>query len=236
MQSHADNIHIAAASNLRFVLPELIEEFTLQTEHHISVSYAASGTLTAQIQYGAPFELFFSADPSYIKRLISANLTQGKVVNYAQSQLALFASNESELLIDNGIESLEKILNNGLLSKVAIANPLHAPYGYAAKLSLKKAGLWQKIQPYLLVAENASQVMQFSLSTTVNAGFVPYSFIIQPQLSSLGRFIKLDITLQQQAVLLRNSSEVGPLFLKFIQTKSAHEILIKNGLLVEGNA
>ncbi|NQY26867.1 MAG: molybdate ABC transporter substrate-binding protein [Piscirickettsiaceae bacterium] len=235
IQVHADNIHIAAASNLRFVLPELIEEFEQQSEHHISVSYAASGTLTTQIQHGAPFSLFFSAEPRYIQLLINENLTQGTVINYAQSQLALFAAKGSNLIINDGLESLKIALSLGELNKVAIANPQHAPYGQAAKLSLEQAGIWQKIQPYLIVAENASQVMQFSLSTGVDAGFVPYSFIIQPQFSSLGRFIKLDITLQQQAVLLRMTSVVGQLFLDFIQTKSAQNILIENGFLVEVN-
>ena len=66
IQVHADNIHIAAASNLRFVLPELIEEFEQQSEHHISVSYAASGTLTTQIQHGAPFSLFLCITIAYL--------------------------------------------------------------------------------------------------------------------------------------------------------------------------
>ena len=106
------------------------------------------------------------------------------------------------------------------------------PYGQAAKSVLEKAGIWQQTQTHLLMAENASQVMQFSLSTTVDAGFVPYSFIIQPQFSSLGRFIKLDITLQQQAVLLQNASPIGQQFLDFIETLEAEEIFVKHGFLV----
>ena len=228
----ADKLHIAAAANLRFVLPELVEEFEQQTDHHVSVSYAASGTLTTQIQHGAPFELFFSATPAYIQRLIDAGLTQGEAVDYAQAQLALFASNDSRLFIDDELKSLKQVLNEGGLRKIAIANPQHAPYGQAAKLTLEKAGIWQQILPHLLMAENASQVMQFSLSTSVDAGFVPYTYIIQPQFALLGRFVKLDATLQQQAISLRNATNTSKQFLDFIQTDKAHELLIKHGFLV----
>lgn len=227
----AETLHIAAASNLRFVLPELIEKFEQQTEQHISVSYAASGTLTTQIQHGAPFKLFLSAHPTYIQRLIDAKLTQGHAVNYAQAQLALFSSNDSTIQIDKDLNGLKQAIEQGVLNKVAIANPHHAPYGQAAKLILENARLWQQIQPYLLRAENASQAVQFALTPSVEAAFVPYAHIIQPQLASRGRFVKLDITLQQQAVLLKNATSISKQFMKFIQTESAQMLFIKHGFV-----
>ncbi|NOQ94369.1 MAG: molybdate ABC transporter substrate-binding protein [Methylophaga sp.] len=228
----AETLHIAAASNLRFVLPELIEVFEQQTEHDISVSYAASGTLTTQIQHGAPFKLFLSAHSTYIQRLIDAELTQGQAVNYAQAQLAFFASNDSKIRVDKALNGLKSAIEQEVLNKVAIANPRHAPYGQAAKLALEKAGLWQQVQPYLLRAENASQVVQFSLTPSVEAAFVPYAHIIQPQLASQGRFVKLDVTLQQQAILLKNATETSKQFLSFIQTETAQTLFIKHGFLV----
>ena len=232
----AEKLHIAAATNLRFVLPELVEGFEQQTHHHVSVSYAASGTLTTQIQHGAPFDVFLSASPDYIQRLIDAKLTQGKVVNYAQAQLALFAANDSPLTIDEDLQGLKQAIEQGVLGKIAIANPRHAPYGQAAQSILEELGLWQQVQPHLLMAENASQVMQFSLSTSVDAGFVPYAHIIQPQFSSVGRFIQLDATLQQQAISLQNSSTISQPFLDYIQTDKAHELLLKHGFLVKGSS
>lgn len=232
IQVHAGKLHIAAATNLRFVLPEIIESFEAHTAHQIAVSYAASGTLTTQIQHGAPFELFFSASPDYIQRLIDDELTQGKVFNYAQAQLALFASNNSNLLLDIELKGLKQALEAGSLNKIAIANPQHAPYGQAARTVLKKIGIWQQVQAHLLMAENASQVMQFSLSTTVDAGFVPYSFIIQPQFSSLGHFIKLNITLQQQVISLHKASKISQQFLDFIKTPEVQTIFTKHGFLV----
>ncbi len=228
----ADKLHIAAAANLRFVLPELIAGFEHETGHQVSASYAASGTLTTQIQHGAPFELFLSASPAYIQRLIDAELTQGNAINYAQAQIAFFASNKSELDIDEQLNGLKLSLEQGSLNKIAIANPRHAPYGQAAQSALEQAGLWQQIQPYLLMAENASQVIQFSLTSSVDAGFIPYGHIIQPRFLSLGKFVKLDERLQQQAILLRNATEIAEQFLDFIQTDTAHEIFSKHGFLV----
>jgi len=231
--AQADTLHIAAAANLRFVLPELVDQFEQQTDHHVSVSYAASGTLTTQIQHGAPFEVFLSASPDYIQRLIAAKLTQGKAINYAQAQLALFAANDSPLVIEDKLHGLKQAIEQGTLGKIAIANPRHAPYGQAAESMLKEFGLWNQIQPYLLMAENASQAMQFALSTSVDAGFVPYAHIIQPQFSLVGRFVQLDVTLQQQAIALHTASVSSKQFLDFIQTAQAHELFTKHGFLVK---
>jgi molybdate transport system substrate-binding protein len=233
VQVHAADIHIAAATNLRYVLPDLAEKFEQQTGHQLAVSYAASGTLATQIQHGAPFEVFLSANPDYIQRLIKAQLTEGEVAHYAQAQLALFASNHSLLEVDDSLQSLKTALEQGNLNKVAIANPKHAPYGHIARSELERAGIWQQIQPHLLIAENASQVVQFALSSSVDAGFVPYAHIIQPQLASQGRFVKLDVTLPQQAVLVRGASEYADQLLKFIQTERARTIFIKHGFLVD---
>ena len=235
-QVQANEIRVAAAANLRYVLPELAELFQQQTGHRLAVTYAASGTLTTQIQHGAPFELFLSASPDYVQRLIKAELTEGEAINYAQAQLALFASNHSKLSVDAGLQGLKEVLFRGDLNKVAIANPRHAPYGQVAKTVLEEAGIWQLIQPHLLMAENATQAVQFTLSSTVDAGFVPYAEIIQPQLASQGRFIKLDVKLQQQAVLLNGASQQAKLFLAFIQIMDAHDIFIKHGFLVAAEA
>ena len=233
VQVQAADIRVAAATNMRYVLPELAAKFEQQTGHHLAVSFAASGTLTTQIQHGAPFELLLSASPDYVQRLIKAELTEGDVVNYAQAQLALFAANHSLLEVDDSLQGLKIALEQGNLNKVAIANPKHAPYGQAARSELERAGIWQQIQAHLLIAENASQVVQFALSSSVDAGFVPYGHITQPQLASQGRFVKLGVTLPQQAVLVRGASINADQFLKFLQTENARIIFMKHGFLVD---
>ncbi len=232
--SQAGEIQIAAASNLRYVLPALSVEFEQQTGHHINVSYAASGTLTTQIQHGAPFELFFSAAPYYILRLSQEGLTEGNVIDFASAQIVLFASTQSPLILDADLANLHTLLEQGKLRKIAIANPMHAPYGQAAQTLLDKAGIWQKIQSHLLIAENASQALQFALSGQVDAGFIPYSYMLQPHISSKGRYIALNESLPQQAVLIRGASNVAKQFLEFVQTERAKTILRIQGFITQG--
>lgn len=232
----ASEIKIAAASNLRYVLPILSIKFEQQTGHHINVSYAASGTLTTQIQHGAPFELFFSAAPSYISRLSQDGFNGGDAIDFARAQMVLFASADSLLNVDSDLEGIQKALENGDLRKIAIANPVHAPYGQAAQTLLEKAGIWQKIQPHLLIAENASQTLQFALSSQVDAGFVPYSYMLQPQIPSKGRYVILNESLPQQAVLIRGASTAAKQFLDFIQTEQAKTIFRSQGFITQEKA
>jgi molybdate transport system substrate-binding protein len=229
----AADTQVAAASNLRHVLTALIVEFKQQTGHHINVSYAASGTLTTQIQHGAPFDMFFSADPSYILRISDEGLSEGDVINFACAQIVLFASTQSSLSLDANLIGLKSALERGELRKIAIANPMHAPYGQAAQKVLEQAKIWQKIQSQLLIAENASQALQFALSSQVDAGFVPYSDVLQPQVSSKGRYIMLNESLPQQAVLIRGASAVAKQFLAFIQTAPARTIFRNQGFIIE---
>ncbi len=227
----AEEIRVAAASNMRYVLPELAKQFEQQTGHHLAISYAASGTLTTQIKHGAPFDVFLSAKPYYIKLLRKAELTEGEPVNYAQAQLVLFSSNNSPLNIEEGIGGLKTALKQGKINKIAIANPRHAPYGQAAQKVLEEAGVWQKVQTHLLIAENASQAVQFSLSSSVDAALVPLGHVIQPAIALQGRYVKLNKTLQQQAIQIKGSSEVAKQFLNYIQQKQAKTLFSQYGFL-----
>jgi len=233
LQGYAADVRVAAATNLRYVLPELVEAFKQQTGHQLAVSFAASGALTSQILHDAPFEIFLAANPSYIERLNKAGRTEQGSVSYAQGQLALYTANHSKLKLDKQLNSLAMALKSEVLTKVVIANPQYAPYGQAAKLALEQAGLWPAIQKHLLIAESASQAVQFTMSSSVAAGFVPYAHAIQPKLKSRGRFIKLDIHLPQHAVLIKGASNAAAQFLSYLQSGQASTILIKHGYLVE---
>ncbi|PCJ33040.1 MAG: molybdate ABC transporter substrate-binding protein [Gammaproteobacteria bacterium] len=229
----AADLRIAAATNLRYVLPELVTEFEQQTGLKAEVSYAASGILTTQIMHGAPFDIFLSANVDYIKRLIDQQFTQGKPLEYAQAQLALYATHRSGLTLDVDLEGIKSALKAGTLNKVTIANPKHAPYGQAAQTALEQAGLWQAIQPYLLIAENASQAVQFSMASTVDVGFVPYAHVIQNKLKEKGRFIVLKQRLPQQAVKINHSPQAASQFMTFLNTKATKMTLIRHGFIVD---
>ncbi len=230
---NAAEIRVGAASNLRFVLPELAQSFQQQTGHQLHISFAASGTLAGQIQHGAPFDVFMSANPDYVSLLKSAGYTQGNTVDFAQALLALYSNKDSDLELDSELNSIKQALKNNTLKKVVIANPQHAPYGQLAKQLLEKQGLWQQIQPHLLIAENAAQSLQFSMSPQVSIGFVPYTYVIQPNIAQTGRSLKLNLTLLQQAIKVRGADDSAQVWLAYLSSPAAKHILIKHGFLVD---
>jgi len=230
----AETIRVAAAADLRYVMPDLVASFEKQFDDiKVAVTYAASGSLTTQIRHGAPYDLFFSANPLYINHLIEQGLTASEPVDYAQGYLALFAANHSKLSVDAELKGLKIALASGQLHKLAIANPQHAPYGQAAMQLMQDCGIEAaSISPYLLLAENASQVTQFSLSSEVDAGFIPYTHAIQPNIAAKGRSVKLAITLQQQMVLIKNHHHGTADFAEFITTEQGKRLFKQHGFAV----
>ncbi len=230
----AEHITIAAASNLRFVLPELIASYTEHSKLTVNTSYAASGTLTSQIQHGAPFDIFMSASPDYIERLNNKGYLQSEsIINFANAQFALFKRNDSYINLSDDLLGISTAITEGQLGKVIIANPNHAPYGKLAKQVLQQHGLWQQIQAHLLIAENASQSLQFSLSPQASIGFIPYTYVIQPNIKKQGKSLKLAETLQQQAALILTAKPTAQTFLDFLSSDKAKSILKKQGFEVE---
>jgi len=228
--AYAADIKVAAATNLRFVIPELITEYEQQQpQHRVLTSFSASGTLTTQIIHGAPFDLFLSASPDYVERLRQAGYIEGDAITYAYAQLALFSLTGSGIKLTADLSSLTAAKESNTLKKVVIANPMHAPYGQLAKQQLELHGLWDDIQSHLLVAESASQALQFSLSPQASVGFIPYSYTLQDKVASKGRAIKLDVSLEQQAVMIKGAQPVASHFLDFLQSEQAQSILLKHG-------
>ncbi len=169
---------LAAASSLRSLWPELVENYTKDTGQKAPrVSFASSGLLSTQIINGAPFELFLSADRQSIERLPAALLTSIPQV-YATGELHLVVAANSPLSDTLSLETLATGLQdreNPL--RVAIPNPAHAPYGRAAKAALESAGMWPVAAQQLLAAENAAQTLQFVLSGAVDIAIVPQSLV-----------------------------------------------------------
>ena len=230
----ASSLRVAAAADLRYVMPDLIAAFKAESGVDVAVTYAASGNLTSQIRHGAPYDVFFSANPSYIRLLVEEGLTAGNAIDYAQGYLALFANRHSSVKVDRELTGLEAALASGNISKIAIANPQHAPYGQAAVRVLNQAGLYDKAKPFLLLAENASQVTQFSLTADVDIGFIPYTHALQPAIARRGQSVRLDIKLQQQMVVLKSHQQGSAEFAHFIQTEPAKRLFQQHGFDVTG--
>lgn len=219
----AQTLRLAAASDLQFALPDLAAQYEKQTGVKLAITYGSSGNLFAQIQNGAPFDLFFSADVSYPHRLIVAQLADVSSLQiYAVGHLVLWLPPDSPLDPSAGL----KILLDPRIQKIAIANPEHAPYGRAAVAALRAAEFYDQVKPKLVFGENISQAAQFVQSGSAQAGLLAYSLTFSPAMKS-GEFWVIPAdkypVVEQAAVLLSASSSkrAAKSFLEFLKTPTA---------------
>lgn len=183
----AHDLEVAAASDLRFVLGDIIAEF--EQEHpnaHVKPTYGASGSFFAQLSNRAPFDVFLSADISYPRKLIEAGLaSEESLFSYAIGQIVVWVRNESPLDIEShGID----VLKAPSIKNIAIANPRHAPYGRAAESALKHFGLYDQIADRLVLGENVAQTAQLVETGAADIGIVAHSLVASSALRDKGRF------------------------------------------------
>jgi len=212
---------VAAAADLKFALADIAAAFTRETGKQVRITYGSSGDLARQIAQGAPFELLLSADERYVFDLHRAGLTRGEGVPYAIGRLAVFAPHGSPLVLDAELRGLQAAVAGGLVTRFAIANPQHAPYGQAAREVLERLGLWQRLQPALVLGENASQAMQFAASGSCQGGIVPLSLASAPDIAKLGAFARIPAQwhspLRQRMVPAAGAGPVALAFYDYLQ-------------------
>lgn len=229
---------IAAASDLKFVLDDIAAQFTAQTGHRLRISYGSSGNFFRQIVQGAPFELFLSADEDFVHQLHGQGLTEDTGALYGVGRLVLFAAKGSPLRVDAGLTDLRAALADGRLRKFAIANPEHAPYGHAAMQVLERAGLWQAIQPRLVLGENVSQAAQFAASGSAQGGIFALSLALWPVLQQAGSQVllpeQMHSPLRQRMVLTRRAGLVAQQFYRYLQRDEARATLQRFGFSLPG--
>lgn len=226
----AAEIRIAAASNLQFVMPVLVEAF--QADHpevKVSVSHAASGNLVAQIRHGAPFDVLMAADLKYPQALIESGHAEGDSLRvFAYGTLMLWPQSAGHL-------TWREILTDPDLRRLAIAHPEIAPYGQAAQSFLREQGLWEDLHDRIVTGENAAQTLQFVQSGNADVGFVAASLLISLPNSRPGIEIDLgEAALPHGAVRLANraASTAANHFLDWLAKKEAAEILRNSGYRV----
>src|ERR1700720_205600 len=152
--SAAQEITVAAAADLQFAFQDVAARFEKDTGRHVKLIFGSSGNFFAQIENGAPFDLFFSADIDYPKRLEAAGLAEpGTLYPYATGKIVLWVPNESKLDLNHGLHALL----DPAVHKIAIANPEHAPYGRAAVAALRHENLYDQVSPRFVLGENISQ-------------------------------------------------------------------------------
>jgi molybdate transport system substrate-binding protein len=229
-------INVAAAADLSAAFKEIGANFEKQKGIEVKLSFGASGALTQQIENGAPFDIFFSADMGYPQKLISeGHATSASLYRYAVGKLVLWAPANSSLNFER--QGMNAILDPSV-QKIAIANPEHAPYGRAAVAALKHAGLYEKVAPRIVMGENVSQAAQFVESGNAQVGFVALAHAMAPQMKGKGKYwlVPADAypALDQGVIVLSNSahSKEAAEFLEFIKSKEVAAILQGYGFTV----
>lgn len=224
---------VAAASDLQYALSEIAAEFNRSGGGSVKLAMGSSGNFVRQIVQGAPFELFFSADETYVHNLAERGLTVDRGALYAIGRLTVFVPNGSPVRADAGLNDLAAAFADGRLRKLAMANPEHAPYGRAARAALMRKGLWEKVQPRLVMGENISQAAQFAVSGSVEAGLIAYSLAVAGPMSKAGSYALVPADwhepLRQRMVLLKGAGDTARQFYAFVQTPLARAIFQKYG-------
>ena len=229
---------VAAASDLQFALQMIADDFTRQTGNGVKLVFGSSGNFRSQIAQGAPFELFMSADESFVAALAKEGRTQDDGVLYAIGRIVLFTPHGSPLNPDPELKDLAAAIVDGRVRKFAIANPEHAPYGRAAQQALTRAGLWDRVRPTLVLGENVAQAAQFAASGSVQGGIFAYSLALSPAVSKLGTFALLPMDshepLRQRMVLLKNAGDNAKAFYRFLQAPRARAVFQQYGFVLPG--
>ena len=229
--SFAQQLHIAVAANAQFVANKLKEAFKKETGIDAELTISSSGKLTAQIEQGAPFNVFLSADMKYPEELYSKGLTTAKPQVYANGALVLWTLKEINLTADLSI------LTNNNVQKIAIANPKIAPYGEAAIQALTKQDLLSRVQQKVVYGESIAQVNQYLLSGATDAAFTSKSVVLDSAVSSKGKWIEVNPKWYNpiaQGIVVIRQSDAGQLsaankFFQFIFSKKAKDIFRKYG-------
>ena len=228
----AEEIVIAAASDLNFAIKDLIGEYEKATGHHVKLSLGSSGNFYAQIQNGAPFDLYFSADIGYPKKLEEAGLTvPGSLYRYAVGRIVLWTNRSAQRDVAKGLE----VLRDPAIKKIAIANPKHAPYGRAAVAAMQHFKVYDEAKDRLVLGENISQAAQFIESGACDIGVIALSLALAPTMKAAGTYWEIPSEahppLEQGAAILKSSKQqkTAQQFLEFMQSAQGQEIMRRYG-------
>jgi molybdate transport system substrate-binding protein len=224
---------VAAAADLQFALTEIAARFAKDHGTKVDLVFGSSGTLSRQIRDGAPFDLFLSADEAFVDDLAAAGLVRDRGTLYGIGRIVLFAPAGSPLVPSEGFDGLRRLLASGRVTRFAIANPEHAPYGRAAEAALRKHGLWDPLRPRLVLGDNVSQAAQFATSGNAVGGIIAYSLVLAPTVRARGTFTLIPDadhpSLRQRMVLLKRAGPIAERFYRYIQDAPARAILERYG-------
>lgn len=223
---------VAAASDLQFAFAEIGEQFEAETGQKVTFTYGSTGNLTTQIENGAPFDILAAANVSFVESLTEQGLTIPDTQQlYAQGRIVLVVNRES------GVEatSLEDLLDPAI-TRIAIANPEHAPYGQAAREALQSAGVWAEIEEKVVLGENVSQTLQFVQTGDAPVGIVALSIADVSEVTGTLLPAELHEPINQALAVIRSTTnEAGArAFIDFVNSPAGRDIMKRYGFLLPG--
>jgi molybdate transport system substrate-binding protein len=232
VRAQKQEVRVAAAADLKFAMSELARQYEQKTGNKVNATYGSSGNFFSQIQNGAPFDVFFSADVDYSRKLEAAGLAEpGTLYQYAVGRIVIWMPADSK--VDVAKQGWAALLDASV-QRIAIANPEHAPYGRAAVAALQKAGIYGQVAAKLVYGENISQAAQFVQSGNAQAGVVALSLATSPAMKDGKRWeipAEMHSPIQQAAIVLKDAKnkEAARAFLEFVKSEVGRATLAKYG-------
>lgn len=231
--ARADKITVAAAADLKFAMDEIVARFKKDNPgDEVEVVYGSSGKAHTQIKQAAPYDLFFSADIAFANDLVKGGLAASDVKPYAIGRIVLWSATE------DATKMTLASLTDPKITRIAIANPMHAPYGKRAEEALRASGLWDKVKSKLVFGENITQTAQFVLTGNAQVGIIALSVAINSELASKGGYWlipdKLHQPLEQGFIITKRAagSALAKRFAGFMDSKFARAIMTKYGFVL----
>lgn len=229
---------VAAASDLQFALKDVAAAFNAETGLSVKLAFGSSGNFARQIRQGAPYQMYLSADEDFVLDLARDGFTRDKGALYAIGRIVLIVPRHSPLDADGSLEDLRAALSDGRVTRFAIANPAHAPYGRRAEEALRHAGLWEAVQSALVLGENVSQAAQFATLADTQGGIIAYSLALAPRVAARGAYELISnewhSPLRQRMALLRGAGPVAEQFYDYVQRPVARAIFREHGFVLPG--
>ena len=228
-QAFPEELLVAAASDLTFAFNKIGKIFESETGNKIIFTFGSTGMLAEQIRHGAPYDIFAAADDRYIMSLRNENLLINDSVRHYASGKLVIAHNKNI----KQITSL-KDLQLKEIKYIAIANPDHAPYGIAAKKTLARSALWDKIKNKLIFGENVRQALQFIQTGNADAGIIALSIARVPEVNYIAISEELYPPINQTMAILKTSQREKPAreFIDFLFSQKGRAVLEKYGFKI----
>jgi molybdate transport system substrate-binding protein len=231
--AHAERFTIAAASDLRFALDDIIEIYRRQfPEHQAEVIYGSSGKMTTQIMNGAPYDIFFSADIAFPERLKAEGFAATDPAVYAIGRIVIWSNT-----LDASQLTLQDLATHNRIRRIAIAQPSHAPYGLRAREAMEAAGVWEAVQSKLVFGENIAHAAQMVESGAASVGIIALSLARFPAMAMHPHYLideKLHNPLTQGYIVTRRGGEREAVmnFARFMKTDAAYEVMERYGFVM----